>query len=72
MQEVAATLLNDRMMLRDLGVLHLGILPPAGRAAPYRLVLTPSEAEGSQVWDAARRSRWEGSVNLDEKRSLAS
>jgi hypothetical protein len=51
MEQVAATLLRDRMMLRDLGVLHLGLLPPAGRVAPYRLVLTLAEAEASQVWD---------------------
>jgi hypothetical protein len=53
-EEVAATLLADRMMLRELGVLHLGILPPAGRIAPYRLVLTLADAEGSQVSDVLR------------------
>jgi len=54
MEEVAAILLNGRMTLRDLGVLHLGILPPAGRGAPYRLVLTLAEAEASQVSDVLR------------------
>jgi hypothetical protein len=49
MEEVAATFLADRMMLRDLGVLHLAVLPPVGKLAPYRLVLTLAEA--SQISD---------------------
>jgi hypothetical protein len=55
-EEIAAVLLDDRMILRDLGVLHLGILPPSGEAAPYRLVLKLAEAEASQVWDVLRAS----------------
>jgi len=62
MEEVAAIFLADRMMFRDLGVLHLGVLPPAARVAPYRLVLTLAEAEASQVSDvllaATPRVRW--------------
>jgi hypothetical protein len=39
MEEIVATLLDERMMLRDKGVLHVGILPPAGTLSTYRLVL---------------------------------
>jgi hypothetical protein len=51
MEALAAALRDARMTLRDRGVLHIGMLPPAGRVAPCRLVLISTEPEGSQVWD---------------------
>ena len=51
MEALAAALRDERMTLRVLGVLHLGMLPPAGGIAPCRLVLILTEPEGSQVCD---------------------
>jgi hypothetical protein len=51
MEAVAAALRDAGMTLRDLGAVHVGTLPSVGNLAPYRLVLIPTEPEGSQVWD---------------------